>query len=275
MYDRETSFPFALRRILFSRAFWIFVLILLPVSPLPLLLEYLVRLYYGGGWVDVPDFILFFLFFVSAALAVLIPILHEERENTLGEIHIAHKRTLLQSYLLFAIVAFLLVCCFLLSYVLSSAVLTLVGVATRIPFDWSDPHFPVWESILLSFFNILSFIALFLLVSTLCRKKRFAIPINVLLFGLSLQLHFSLQHNYSVDTVFTPAIREELRILSFLSRLNPGTFAIEVANPSYYTTEEILKMLHASLLFTLPVVALALLAAHAKDVLARRKGRLD
>ncbi|MBE6629277.1 MAG: hypothetical protein E7624_00325 [Ruminococcaceae bacterium] len=224
---------------------------------------------------DVPDFILFFLFFVSAALAVLIPILHEERENTLGEIHIAHKRTLLQSYLLFAIVAFLLVCCFLLSYVLSSAVLTLVGVATRIPFDWSDPHFPVWESILLSFFNILSFIALFLLVSTLCRKKRFAIPINVLLFGLSLQLHFSLQHNYSVDTVFTPAIREELRILSFLSRLNPGTFAIEVANPSYYTTEEILKMLHASLLFTLPVVALALLAAHAKDVLARRKGRLD
>ena len=277
MFDRETSFTFALRRILFSRVFWIFALILLLVSPVPLLLEYFVRLYYGHGSVDVPDFVLFYVFFVSALLAVLIPILHENRAKALGEMHTAHKHMLLQSYLLFGIVALLLVCCFLLSYVLSSALLTPIGAATHIPFDWSDSHFPVWESILLSLFNILSFITLFSLVSTFCRKKRFAIPINVLLFGISNYLYIPLRCHliFPEGTAFTPAMLEEIRVVRFLTRLNPGAFAVMVADPSRYTTEKLLQMLHASLLFTLPVVALAFLTAHVKDILARRKGCLD
>lgn len=283
MYDRETSFTFALRRILFSRAFWIFTLILLLISPVPLLIEYFTRLYFrqfsmnGRGHLDLLRFVLYYVLFISAALAVFIPISRAKAEKSLGEYHSAHKRILCNDLLLFALVALFWAFCCIISYILCAAILIPICAATHIDPYWSHTLPSLLHPFVLSFFNIFSFIALFSLVSMLCHKKRFAIPICVLLFGISKRMYTPLWglRVFPAGTHFTPAMQKEQKILSFLANWNPGSSSVTSAFRGVYNSEILLRMLHASLLFTLPVLALALLVAHAKDVLARRKGCLD
>ena len=283
MYDRETSFTFALRRILFSRIFWIFTLILLLASPVPLLIEYFTRLYFrqfsmsGRSHLDMLRFVLYYVLFIGAALAVFIPISHAKAEKALGEYHTAHKRTLCNDLLLFALVALFWVFCCIISYILCAAILIPICAATRIDPYWSYTLPSLFHPFVLSFFNIFSFIALFSLVSMLCRKKRVTIPISVLLFGISKRMYTPLWglRVFPAGTNFTPAMRKELKILSFLADWNPGSLSVTTAFRGVYNSEFLLRMLHASLLFTLPVVALAFLTAHVKDILARRKGCLD
>lgn len=261
-----------------SRIFWIFILLFLLLPPIPLLLEYFVRLHYrtvtlnGRGILTMLDFFFYYVFFIGAGLAVFMPLSLSRLRMAIGDKLSSNKRTFLRNLLLFATVSILWICCCIFAYMVSTGILIPICAATRIDPSWTVFPSRFFGSLLVSFFHIFSFVALFLLVSTLCTKKLPAILINVFLFGASICLYvpFHRQLVFVEGTTFTPAMKERAALFAFLERLNPGSLSVLVANQAVYTTQTLLKMLSSSLLFTLPILLLAFLAAHMKDVSAQR-----
>ncbi len=279
MIEREATFRYAFKRIFFSRAFWIFAILLMLCAPLPSILEYADRMHYsatgkhGRGSQYMLEYAFFFLCAIWLSLSTLVSCWRTKIRAATDPHFPSFKQELWHHLLLFAVFGYILSCFYILPFLFSAGLMTPIYSAARIEPIWRHASYPCFTILAVAFFNILSYVALSVFISSLFKRGGGAILCNVLLCAFSFYLAIPLHARRLIPagTVFTPAMEERLARVNFLIRLNPGSLSVDIMKQHVFNWANALKMIRESLLFTASVILLAFLVACIKDHIARRR----
>lgn len=278
MIEREATFCYAFKRIFFSRVFWILAILLMLCAPLPTILEYADRMHYpatgksGRGSQYMLEYAFCFPGAIWPSLCILLCCWRKKIRAATDPLFPSFKQELWHNLLLFSVLGCVLSCFYILPFLLAAGLMTPIYSAARIEPVWRHASYPYFTILTVAFFNILSYAALSVFLSSLFKRGWVGILINVLLCSFSFYLAIPLHARRLIPagTFLTPAMEERLARVNFLVRFNPGSLSVDIMKQHVFNREIALKMIRESLLFTASVVLFAFFVACIKDRMARR-----